>query len=187
MMRTGSLLLSTALTAGALLWAVRPACAADPGIHVYTWTDASGITHFSDMPRHNGSEKTLILPTPPPPNQTAIAADHAWLRQLDRDSQAQLAQEAAHRRAERQAEAVAAQRQREREVSTQYWPVFYSPWYDRRHRHGHRHRHPATNLPSARFPSNALPSSFPDPLASSFPPGLPSSFPEEQPSPPRRH
>lgn len=35
---------------------------------VYTWTDASGTTHFSDIPRHHGSEKTLVLPTPPAPS-----------------------------------------------------------------------------------------------------------------------
>lgn len=182
---TGQLLLGTALAAVGILSMAVPAVASDPGIPVYTWTDANGVTHFSDMPRHNGSEKTLVLPTPPPPDQTAIAADDAWLRQLDRDSKKDLAQQAARRRAEQQA--AAAQRQREREDSTQYLPVFYLPWYDRLYRHGHSHRQPATNLPSASFPFNALPSSFPPGLPSSFPPGLPSSFPEEQPSPPRRH
>jgi uncharacterized membrane protein YhaH (DUF805 family) len=41
--------------------------AADVGIPVYTWTDASGTTHFSNVPHHHGSEKTLVLPMPPAP------------------------------------------------------------------------------------------------------------------------
>lgn len=187
MKHSGWLLLGTALAAGGMLSMAVPAVASDSGIAVYTWTGANGVTHFSDTPHRTGTSKKLVLPTPPPPDQTAIAAQRAWLRQINRNSKKELAQKAARRRAEQRAQANARQRQRERNDVVRYVPALYPYWYQRRHRHVHTHRRQhAGNLPSARFPSNALPSSFPDPLASSFPPGLPSSFPEEQPSPPHR-
>ncbi|MGA7966033.1 MAG: DUF4124 domain-containing protein [Gammaproteobacteria bacterium] len=179
MQRPGAVLLILALAAGGLMATARPAAASDPGIPVYTWTDANGVTHFSDTPRSRGPTKTLVLPTPPPPNQTAIAAQRAWVHQLNLDSQKELAQQAARRRADQQAEATASQRQNKRTEVVQYVPTFYPSWYHRRYRHDHRHERRVGNLPSARFPSNALPSSFP--------PGLPSSFPEEPSFWPPRH
>ncbi|MGH8127079.1 MAG: DUF4124 domain-containing protein [Gammaproteobacteria bacterium] len=187
MKHTGQLFLGVILAAGGMLSAAPTAIADSAGIPVYTWTDANGVTHFSDTPRAQGTAKKLLLPVPPPANQTAIAAQRAWVRQLNRNSKKELAQQAAHRRAERQAEATARQNQSERKEVVQYDPFFYPSWYHRRYRHSQRSKLHSDNLPSARFPLNALPSSFTDPLASSFPPGLPSSFPEEQPSPPHQH
>ncbi len=177
---TGRLLLSVALAVGGILLLVPPAVAVAAGIPVYTWTDANGTTHFSDMPRRQGAEKTLVLSTPPPPNQTAIAAQHAWLRKMNRDTLAQQARAAVHRRAERQTETAVRHRRIDRAEQVQHYPV-------RHHRPRHSKHYRGNRLPSARFPANALPSSFPDPLAGSFPPGLPSSFPEEHPSPPRQY
>ncbi len=177
----GRLLLSVALTVGGMLLVVPPAAAA--GLPVYTWTDASGTTHFSDMPRRQGAEKTLVLPTPSPPNQTAIAAQRAWLHKMNRDTQTQQARETARRRAERQTETAVRKRRSNREERVQHYPIRHH----RRYRPKHYRSNRGSRLPSARFPADALPSSFPDPLAGSFPPGLPSSFPEEHPSPPRQH
>jgi hypothetical protein len=177
---SGRLLLSATLAVGGMLLLIPPVTAVAAGTSVYTWTDANGTTHFSDMPRHHGSEKTLVLPTPPPLNQTEITAQRAWLRQLDRDTQTQQAQEAARRRTERQTETAVRKRRSDREERVQHYPI-------RHHRPKHYRSNRGSRLPSARFPANALPGSFPDPLAGSFPPGLPSSFPEERPSPPRRH
>ncbi len=182
----GRLLLSVALVVGGMLLLVPPAVAVAAGIPVYTWTDASGTTHFSDMPRRQGAEKTLVLPTPSPPNQTAIAAQRAWLHKMNRDTQAQQAREAARRRAERQTATAVRKRRSDRAERMQYYPARHH----RRYRRSHYRVSPVnrgSRLPSARFPANALPSSFPDPLAGSFPPGLPSSFPEEHPSPPRQY
>lgn len=173
----------------ALAGAAPAACAGAPAgakITVYTWTDAAGVTHFSDKPRASGPAKKLLLPTPPPPDQTALAAQRAWVRELDRDWRASQERAAAQRRLETELAARAAERGQYAPQQTQYVPL-YAPYAGRRGYH-HRRRGdhdrddrrgpPEQELPDARFPQNALPSSFPDPLASSFP-GLPSSsFPE---------
>ena len=101
MQRFAPLLLGLTLAAGGLSLAAPPANAGNAGITVYTWTDANGITHFSDTPRHAGPTKRLSLPTPPPPNQTAIRAEKAWLHKLHQITQTELAQAAARRRAAR--------------------------------------------------------------------------------------
>ena len=185
MQRITPLLLGLTLAAGGLSLAAPPASAGKQGITVYTWTDANGVTHFSDTPRHAGSTKQLSLPTPPPPDQTAIKANQAWLRKLHRMTQKDLAQAAARRRAEQERELeTAEQQQQPEEPQYQYVPIFY-PARDHRHRWHHHHHHGhGQPFPSASFPHYALPSSFPDPLASSFPPGLPGSFPESPSSPP---
>ena len=186
MQRLAPLLLGLTLTAGGLSLAAPPAAAANSGIIVYTWTDAHGVTHFSDTPRHTGSVRQLSLPTPPPPDQTAIRAEKAWLHKLHQTTLADLAQAAARRRAEQErAQETAGQQQPAEVPPYQYVPIFFPA---RHHRWRHRHRHRGNrshHFPSARFPQYALPSSFPDPLASSFPPGLPGSFPETPSSPPR--
>lgn len=189
MQRLTPILLGLSLAAGGLSLAAPPAVAGTPGITVYTWTDANGVTHFSDTPSHSGPARQLSLPVPPPPDQTALKAEKAWLDKLNRMTLADQARAAEHRRAEQERELAAAeQRQQEQAAGPQifqYVPIFYPA---RHHHHRHRPhrgkygRHP----PSARFPHYALPSSFPDPLASSFPPGLPGSFPETPSSPPRR-
>ncbi len=188
MQRITPLLLGLTLAAGGLLLAAPPASAGNQGVTVYTWTDANGVTHFSDTPRHTGTTRQLSLPTPPPPDQTAIKADKAWLSKLHRMTQKDLAQAAAHRRAAQERELETAERQQQpEEPQYQYVPIFY-PARRRHHHHWdhHRHRGNSQPFPSAAFPHYALPSSFPDPLASSFPPGLHSSFPESQSSPPGR-
>lgn len=184
MHRIAPVLLGLTLVAGGLSLAAPPATA---GVTVYTWTDASGVTHFSDKPRHTGAVKRLSLPTPPPPDQTAAKAEKTWLHKLHQMTladQAKAARRRARRARERQA---AAQQQPPEAPQYQYVPIFY-PAGRRHHRYHHwHHRHRDADdrhLPSARFPQYALPSSFPNPLASSFPPGLPSSFPEAPPSPP---
>ncbi len=184
MQRSVPLLLGLTLAAGGLSLATPPARAGNPGVTVYTWTDANGVTHFSDTPRHTGSTKQLSLPTPPPPDQTAIKANEAWLHKLHRMSQNDLAQAAARRRAEqeRALETTERQQQQPEEPQYQYVPIFYPA--RRWHHHHHHHRGHSQPFPSAGFPHYALPSSFPDPLASSFPPGLPGSFPETPSSPP---
>ena len=187
MRRIAHLLIGIALLACGAGLAV-PAAAGSPGIRVYTWTDAHGTTHFSDMPRHKGPARQLILPTPPPADQTAVAADRAWVRQQERLARARQAREATRRRAERERETLTAERQQEGNERQERYVPFYMAYGYHRHR-GHRHDHDDRyhhrhHGPSAAFPSNALPSSFPDPMASSFPPGLPSSFPESPSSPP---
>lgn len=116
----------------ALVAGIGPAAAA-PGPTVYTWTDASGTTHFSDKPPATGTAQKLVLPSLPPPNREALAAMAAWATQLDKDTQKMLDREAAARRAEAQAA-----------VQTpvvgsypQYAPAFFS--YGPRH-FFHRHR-----------------------------------------------
>lgn len=164
-------MLGIALAAGGLLSAAPPATAGDAGIPVYTWTDANGVKHFSDVPRHRGSAKKMVLPTPPPPNQTAIAALQTWLQQLHRQTQTDLAERAARRQAERKREAEEAAATRSRaqpQQQVQYLPLFYPP--RRYHRWRHHRIGPRLNLPSAKFPSNALPSSFPE-EPSFWPPG----------------
>lgn len=162
MRRSGALLLGMALAAGGLAASAPPAAAGDTGIPVYTWTDADGTTHFSDTPRVKGQARKLVLPTPPPPDRTAIAAQQAWVLRMHREAQADIARAAAERRIEeqRQAETATAQLQTQPREQVEYLPVFFPA----RHRHWHR-RHGGfrtTNLPSARFPSSALPSSFPE-------------------------
>ena len=188
MQRVAPLLLGlTVLTCGVSL-AAPAAAATNAGIKVYTWTDANGTTHFSDVPRHNGPTRQLILPTPAPANQTLLAADRAWVRREDRLAQARQAREAARERAEQEREAMEAERrQAGNEAQVGYAPLYLAYGYHRHRGHHHDHddrRHPHDHRPSAAFPSNALPSSFPNPMASSFPPGLPSSFPESPSSPP---
>lgn len=173
---------SGVLAAAVLAAAGTAAAASTPGgkgIRVYTWTDASGVTHFSDMPRPSGGEKTLVLPVPPPPDQTALAAQRAWLRQLHRETRADLAQREQRRRAEAAAPARPAPQYETQPV--QYVPVFLP--YHGYHRHGRRGRRDADDRgparrPASRGPRTDLPSSFPDPLQSSFVGGLPSSFPD---------
>ncbi len=181
-------LLGLTLAAGGLSLAVPPAAATGTGITVYTWTDANGVTHFSDTPHHPDAARQLTLPAPPPPDQTAAKAEKAWLSKLHRLTQADQAR-AARRRAEQEHERAIAEQQQQQQVSEprlyQYVPIFY-PARHRRHRHRSHRGQYGRQLPSARFPHYALPSSFPDPLASSFPPGLPGSFPEAPSSPPRR-
>lgn len=163
MRRTGPLMLGAALAAGGLLSAAPPAAAGDPGIPVYTWTDANGVRHFSDVPRHRGPAKKMVLPTPAPANRTAIAALHAWVRQLNRETQADLARRSARRQAEREREAEeasAARYQAPQQEPVEYLPVFYPA--PRQHRWRHHRIGPRLNLPSAKFPANALPSSFPE-------------------------
>jgi len=178
MQRPGAVLLILALAAGGLMAAARPAAASAPGIPVYTWTDANGVTHFSDTPRPRGPTQKLVLPVPPPPDRTALAAQRAWVRQLNRETQADLARKAASRaEQQRRAEMAVAQNRDQQETRVDYLPVFYPA----RHQHWRRHHGGGhdVHLPSARFPSNALPSSFPS--------GLPSSFPEEPSFWPPRH
>lgn len=170
----------------ALAGAALPAHAGtSANITVYTWTDAAGVTHFSDKPRPHGPARKLLLPRPPPPDQTALAAQRAWLHELDRDWRASQKRAAA----ERLAEARSARPAPYTAEPSQYVPVFLPYTGHRGHRHrraGRRGRMPQS-LPDVRFPQYALPSSFPDPLASSFP-GLPAgSFPEARggsPAPP---
>lgn len=187
MQRLTPLLLGlTLLTCGVSL-AVPPAAASNAGIKVYTWTDANGTTHFSDVPRHKGPTRQLILPRPAPADQTAVAADRAWVRQQDRLARLQQAREAARRRAEQERETMRAGRRRQgNEMQVGHAPLYLAYGYSRyrRHRRDHDEGHHRHHGPSAAFPSNALPSSFPNPMASSFPPGLPSSFPESPSSPP---
>jgi len=189
MQRAAVVLLGMIVVAGGLSMAAPPAAAAGTGVTVYTWTDANGVTHFSDTPRHTGSVKRLSLPKPPPPDRTAAKAEKAWVHKLHQMALADQAKAAARRRARQERDLQAAeQRQPPPEAPQyQYVPIFYPA--RRLHRWHHRHRHRDNDdqhLPSARFPQYALPSSFPAPLASSFPPGLPSSFPEA-PSSPRGH
>jgi len=180
---TGRIARASGVLAAAVLAAAGTAAAAGTpgggGIRVYTWTDASGVTHFSDTPRPRGGEKTLVLPVPPPPDQTALAAQRAWLRQLDRETRADLARRERQRRAEEAAAARPAPQYQAPPV--QYVPVFLP--YRGYHRHGRRGRRDADDRgparrPAPRGPRTDLPSSFPDPLQSSFVGGLPSSFPD---------
>ena len=176
MQRLALVLLGLIVAAGGLSVAPPPAAAPGPG-----------VTHFSDTPRHTGSVKRLSLPKPPPPDRTAAKAEKAWINKLHQMTLADQAKAAARRRARQQRELQAAeQRQQPPEAPQyQYVPIFYPAYRHRRWPHHHRRRdHDDHNLPSARFPHYALPSSFPNPLASSFPPGLPSSFPEAPSSPP---
>ncbi len=171
MPRPGPLMLGIALAAGGLLSAAPLAAAGDSGIPVYTWTDANGVKHFSDVPRHQGSAKKIVLPTPAPPDQTAIAALQAWLQQLHRQTQADLAEQAARRQAERRREAEetsVTQSQALPQQPVQYLPIFFPP--RRYHRWRHHRVGPQVKLPSAKFPANALPSSFPE-EPSFWPPG----------------
>jgi len=188
MQRITPLLLGLTLAAGGLSMAAPPANAGNQDVTVYTWTDANGVTHFSDTPRHTGHTKQLSLPKPAPPDQTAIKANEAWLSKLHKMTQNDLAQAAARRRAERERalETAARQQQQPEEPQYQYVPIFYPARGHRRHWHHHHHRGRGQPFPSASFPHYALPSSFPAPLASSFPPGLATSFPELPPSPPGR-
>lgn len=179
-MARGARLAALVIAAEAAWCLAAPVQAGDPGIRVYTWTDARGVTHFSDTPRHEGPTRTLKLPTPPPPDRTALAADRAWQRKMDREVQAEVARQAARRRAREETPAPRPQTVAQEERAAPFLPVYFPRRHFRRH---HRHGRGASHLPSAAFPASALPSSFPDPLASSFPPGLPSSFPEEQPPP----
>ncbi|MGH8427516.1 MAG: DUF4124 domain-containing protein [Gammaproteobacteria bacterium] len=169
------LLLSAALVAGGFLLTAHAAHAAGQGIPVYTWTDANGITHFSDAPRKGGPAKLVVVPTPPPPNATVLAANQAWVAALDRDTQARLARDAAQRRAETESEAaIAAQQTEYATQSAQYVPLYLPVrhYHHGRNRYGNRGSWNSSPSGSASFPQYSLPSSFP--------PGLPSSFPETQ-------
>lgn len=150
---------------------------AGPGITVYTWTDAAGVTHFSDKPRARGPAQTLHLPTPPPADQTAIAANRAWLQQMDREWQA--SQERAEERRREAARAGEYAQYAPQPQAESYVPLYLPlPRYRGRHHRHHGGDYDRHGRMPPRFPQQALPSSFPDPLASSFP-GLPaSSFPE---------
>lgn len=160
MLRSGTLLIGMMLAAGGLAATAPSAAAGNPGIAVYTWTDAKGITHFSDKPRARGPAKKLVLPTPPPPDRTAIAADRAWVRRMDREARADAAR--IERRAEQQrhTEAVAEQQQSPAREQMQYLPIYFPA--RRHHWHGRHGGGRSAKLPSARFPSSALPSSFPE-------------------------
>ncbi|HEX5314772.1 MAG TPA: DUF4124 domain-containing protein, partial [Gammaproteobacteria bacterium] len=115
---------------GALLGMLPAAVlAAAPDIVVYQWTDARGTTHFSDAPRKDGPAKRLLLATPPPADRSAQAANRAWLAELDRDTEARLAREAAQRQAETRREAALAQERRQQAVAeqaVQRVPILYS-------------------------------------------------------------
>lgn len=180
----GTRLVLLVLAGGATLGTAAPVLAGHPGIRIYTWTDARGVTHYSDTPRRQGTSRKLTLPTPPPPDETAIAANKAWQRKLDREVRAELAQQSARRRAEREAATEQRQPAPEPETVVRYEPTYFPARRYRRYRRRHLHRGHHAKLPSAAFPHDALPSSFPNPMASSFPPGLPSSFPEKHTSPP---
>jgi|GEM_PF-1932464 len=192
-MKRGWTAFASSLVAAALAAAAAPAGAAPPpagthGIRVYTWTDASGVTHFSDKPRTAGTQKTLTLPVPPPPNQTALAAQRAWLKRIDRETQADLARQSRQRRARATAPPTF---QAPPEQPVAYYPAWY-PAYRHHRLHGHRHRrdHDERDEPDRRrgprFPFGPAQSSFPEPvLQSSFVGGLQSSFPERP--PPHRH
>lgn len=150
--------------------------AAAQTIRVYTWTDANGTTHFSDKPRPNGPVKIMALPTPPPPDQTAVAADRAWLGKLNRETQARLEREAEQRRLE--AERATAKADRIVRYAPQ--PVLFAPLYwplrayrrHRRYRHGGIYRlyndhdrddrrgRMSRRFPHPQFPRRAWPHSF---------------------------
>ncbi len=176
------LLIAATFVAGVAPVGVQMAWAGSRGIRVYTWIDARGVTHFSDVPRTGGKARLLVLPTPPPADQTALAAQRAWADRMARETEQDLIQRATERRrTQRQAEAVAST-PIHHQSEVQYVPVFFA--------HGHhlfRHRHSSRDaddrrlrrlrLPSVGFPANRLPSSFPGGLPNSFPNPLASSFP----------
>lgn len=161
-----ALLIGIALTAAAGL-------AAAAGPTIYTWTDASGTTHFSDKPPRSGTAKTLVLPTLPPPDRTAQAANAAWLVQLNKDTQKMLDREAAARLA---AERLAAEQAPAAEPYPAYYPVFYGYNRNRFHR---RRGFKVRDRDDRGFQTRPLP-----PIASFPHYQLPSSFPETQTWPP---
>jgi hypothetical protein len=130
-----------------LLVALQPAVA-DP---VYSWVDASGITHFSQMPPPQGTEQAMQLelpryPAAPLPDDdyysVANQAARMEFRRLEREKL-----EAQRRLAEAEARRARAEAQAASESARQQPPAVsypYLPWQPARawrpHRH-HPHRH----------------------------------------------
>lgn len=126
-----------------LLWLAARSIAAV----IYTWTDAAGITHYSETPPPDPSlqARPIELPEPPPVMQTP-GDYYSVVNQLNRMQTRRLENEkliAERKRAEAEArravaEAEAQQQEEEyQEAVPEYYPVY--PLYGYRPRHG---RHP---------------------------------------------
>lgn len=127
----------THLISGLLLGLILPALAFADNAQVYKWTDAAGVTHYSDKPPADSVAdlQTLDMPALPPQDpaqlaaqQAALISQAAALHELQAQAaQQQQAAELARQQAEL-ATAIAAfqQAQQAAEPAPETMPVIYS-------------------------------------------------------------
>lgn len=125
------------------------------GGEIFTWVDASGITHFSEQPPENAPGEVFRLELPPAPpfrpypaddyysviNQAARMETRRLQNEKLRAERLQAEAEARRARAEEQAALETAHRTTSEE-ETRYYPLYlHYPRHAQRPYRGHRPRH----------------------------------------------